>query len=81
MIRIRHVENKDVIAQELAQAYRFVEICDLDGNVGAVVFMDDKGTIKLIKPTDPDALRYSKMYGVKFSQLKVITPAQLTKTH
>ena len=72
MIRIRHTEGKDVISTELAKAYRFVEICDLDGNIGALVFMDDRGTVRLISPEDPDARRYEKMYGVKFSKLTTI---------
>lgn len=81
MIRIRHVENKDVVAKELANAYRFVEICDLDGNIGAVVFMDDKGTIRLLRPEDADAHRYAKMYNVKFSKLAVIKQEDLLKSH
>lgn len=81
MIRIRHRENKDVVTQELTQAYRFVEICDLDGNVGAVVFMDDKGTIRLIGPDDPDATRYAGLYGVKFSKLTTIPQETLLKQH
>ena len=81
MIRIRHSENKDVIAKELTQAYRFVEICDLDGNIGAVVFMDDKGTIRLLRPGEADAERYAKMFGVKFSKLVVIPQEKLTKPH
>lgn len=72
MIRIRHTENRDVLSTELAQAYRFVEICDLDGNIGALVFMDDRGTIRLVGPDDPEARRYEKMYGVKFSKLTTI---------
>jgi len=79
MLRIRHVENKDVVTRELSAAYRFVEICDLDGNIGAVVFMDDKGTIRLVKPEDPDARRYAKLYGVTFSTLHKI-PESLIAT-
>lgn len=66
------------MTHDLDKAYRFVEICDLDGNIGAVVFMDDKGTVRLVGPSDPEAARYAKIFGVKFSQLTVIPPDKLT---
>ncbi len=77
MIRIRHTENSDVVATELSKPYRFVEICDLDGNIGALVFMDDRGTVRLVGPEDPDARRYERMYGVKFSKLTTIPMEKL----
>lgn len=62
MIRVRTVEGK---AYKMSDTARFVEICDADGQVAAVVFRTDNGGVRVISTEDKEFYRYIKSYGLK----------------
>ena len=61
MIRIR-----DAAGRPLEGVFKFVEICDQDGNPALVFFQDDRGAIRQLEKGHPDADRYEKITGSKF---------------
>ena len=48
---------------------KFVEICDLHGNIAVAFNMDDNGNISSIVPGTKEAANYAALFGVKFSKL------------
>jgi hypothetical protein len=62
MIRIRNTAGE---LQELDESQRFVEICNVEGRVAAVVYADNIGVVKVVKASDHEFGRYKQMFGVK----------------
>lgn len=62
MIRVRTVEGK---AYKMAETARFVEICDDEGGVAAVVFQNDNGVVRVVSAEDKEFYRYLKSYKLK----------------
>lgn len=62
MIRIRTVDGK---AFKMSDAARFVEICDDNGGLAAVVFQNDNGAVRVVSVEDKEFYRYMKSYGLK----------------
>jgi hypothetical protein len=62
MIRVRTVDGK---AYKMSPTARFVEICDEEGKVAAVVFQNDNGAVRVISVEDKEFHRYAKSYGLK----------------
>lgn len=48
---------------------KFVEICDLQGNIAVAFNQDDNGNITAITPGTKEAANYAALFGVKFSKL------------
>jgi len=65
MINIRHTDGT---VTEVPTGH-FVEICDSDGGVARIFHEDQNGIIRVMSPKDPDAVRYAKLFGVKFTQV------------
>lgn len=53
----------------LGEKARFVEICDEDGKLAAVVFIRDNGILSLVCQGDKDFAKYCKTYGAKEARL------------
>lgn len=67
MLRIRTSTGQ---LQEIDQSYRFVEICDLDGKVAKVFYLDNMGTLHEIDGSSAEAARYSKVFkSVEFTKV------------
>lgn len=64
MIRVRATDGK---SYKLKDSARFVEICDEEGRVGAVVFRKDNGEVRVVSVEDKEFYRYIKSYGLKAS--------------
>ena len=62
MIRVRTVEGK---AYKMAETARFVEICDNEGGVAAIVFQNANGAVRVVSTEDKEFYRYVKSYGLK----------------
>ncbi len=63
MIRLRK-ENGETL--ELP-GFAFVEVCDTEGDVAQVSYMDDVGRTHVFKKGDPEQLEYSRLFpNVKF---------------
>lgn len=62
MIRVRTVEGK---AYKMAETARFVEICDDEGGVAAIVFQNDNGAVRVVSADDNEFYRYLKSYKLK----------------
>ena len=65
MIRLRETRGK---VAELQEAFKFVEVCDLDGNIAMLIYTDSNGAVQIIRATDTKkADQYCAMYpGAKF---------------
>jgi hypothetical protein len=63
MLRIRDTSGQTA---EIQEQFRFVEICDLRGDVAILLYRDDAGTIKMVRAGDPEAVRYAQMFGARF---------------
>ena len=59
MVRVRTTDGSLHVLGEKA---RFVEICDKQGGLAVVVFINDAGVIKILSPGDDEFLRYVKAY-------------------
>lgn len=66
MLRIRTIDGK---AYRLQDSARFVEICDNGGNVAAVVFLRDDGSITLCRVGDEEFESYIQAYKISKSKL------------
>jgi hypothetical protein len=73
MIRLR---DKDGKILDIYTTIGFVEICDTDGNVACAVYPDSEKLIHILTSTSKEALRYSKIFNVKFSPI-INTPQEL----
>lgn len=66
MLKLRNEKGKVL---ELSKNVKFVEICDLDGNLAAVVYMSSAGRVKIIQQDDEDFARYVTAYNPKLSSV------------
>lgn len=63
MIRIR---KQDGTTLDIPDGV-FVEVCDLEGKIAQVSYMDEDGGMHVIKQTDPEARDYSRLFqGIEF---------------
>lgn len=66
MIRLRTKTGKRL---KVAEDVPFIEICDMDGNLGAVVLQFNEGTeIKIVTPGDDSFDNYVKTFKSKVTQ-------------
>lgn len=66
MIRLRTKTNK---TYKIGSDVSFIEICDIDGGLGALIFIDDNtGAIQVTKPGDSIYENYLIKYGVTPSE-------------
>jgi hypothetical protein len=64
MVRVRYKDGKTSSPIHNAT---FVEIIDPDTNkIAVLVYRDAVGGVHVIEAGDPDAVRYSKLFGVEF---------------
>lgn len=61
MIRVRTTDGK---AYKMNPAARFVEICDEEGKIAAVVFQKDNGEVRVVSTEDKEFYRYVKSYAL-----------------
>lgn len=66
MIRLRDSVGRVI---PLPADCKFVEVCDLDGSVGQVIYPDARGFIRVVGPGDKECERYAKLFGIKWSRL------------
>lgn len=66
MLRIRTTEGK---AYRLHDNARFVEICDNNGNVAAVVFLRDDGSITICRVGEEEFENYISAFKIAKSKL------------
>lgn len=60
MIRLRDTRGKTAT---MLDSFRFVELCDLDGNIAALFYTDEAGTLKEVRATDVSGVaKYCSMY-------------------
>lgn len=60
MIRLRETRGKTA---ELQESFQFVEVCDLDGNIAMLIFMDSAGAAQVVRATDTKKVaNYCTMY-------------------
>lgn len=64
MIRLRTKTGKRL---KVSEDVPFIEICDEDGNLGAVVMQFPKGEIKVVTPGDDSFIRYVKTFKSKIT--------------
>jgi hypothetical protein len=63
MLRLRS-KTGEVI--ELGEDYQFIEITDMDGNVGMVLYQNNHGGVSQIMINTEDAEKYKKWFKVDF---------------
>lgn len=68
MIKLRTKDGKRL---KVSQDIPFIEICDLDGNLGAVVHVFDSGEIKIYTPGDDSFSRYVSIFKSKTTHYAV----------
>lgn len=73
MIRIRSIDGS---VRTLDQTQRFVEICDLDGKVARLLYVDDTGAIHLCDANDDVAKNYARIFQVKFCPIVPLKPRE-----
>jgi len=54
----------------LRDEFKFVELCDLDGNIGELLLDQDDGSIQRVSADSPEAKRYASLFGVDFCEMK-----------
>lgn len=59
MIRVRTTNGSLIVLNDKA---RFVEICDKNGKVAAVVFVNDYGVVRVLTPGDEEFAKYIRAY-------------------
>lgn len=59
MLRIRQSTGQT----QIIQGTNFVEICDEDGGIAAVVYKDAAGRIRILEPGEEQFSRYISMYA------------------
>ena len=62
MIRLR---KKDKSSIEIPQGV-FVEICDTDGKIGRLIYLDGAGRIQVVEAADAQAQAYATLMGAEF---------------
>jgi hypothetical protein len=68
MLRLRKTDGSTI---DLNEGFRFVEVCDKDGKVAHVVYMDNSQQIISFNNTDQiHRDRYEKLFGVQFCETK-----------
>ena len=63
MLRLRDTAGA---AHELPDSVRFVELCDMQGAVARVFYVDDLGVHRILEPGTVDAQRYAKLMKTNF---------------
>jgi len=63
MLRLRDTAGKSI---ELPDTIRFVELCDMQGSVARVFYIDDTGVHKVLDTGSKEAQRYAQLMNVKF---------------
>jgi hypothetical protein len=66
VIRLRTTKGAVVV---LPEDTRFVELCDMDGQVAQVFYRDAQGVFKVVGANSPEAERYARLMTVKFIPL------------
>lgn len=69
MIKLRNAEGKCFSVAKLDM--KFVEICDQEGNIAALVYMPDNTSVSLVQPGDIEFERYIRRY--KLTKTNVIS--------
>lgn len=62
MLKLRTKNNK---RYKVADDVVFIEICDGEGNLGAIIHVMDNGVINISLPGEPTFSNYVKLYGSK----------------
>lgn len=77
MIRVRTIQGK---ASEVKNG-AFVEVCDDEGTVAAIVYRNNKtGEVQIITPEDEtEATYYKKLFDVEFCDTLVEVPQTVTE--
>lgn len=76
-VRVRTVQNQ---VSEIKNG-AFVEVCDDDGKVAAIVYRNNKtGEVQIITPEDvTEATYYKKLFDVEFCDTVVDVPQTVTE--
>jgi hypothetical protein len=59
MLRIRDTSGA---TEEVREEFRFLEVCDFNGRIAALVYRDDAGTVKLVEAGTAEAERYKQLF-------------------
>lgn len=70
MIWLRNEDGKRFSTEKLGTKY--IEICDDEGNLAAVVFNSTPGVISIIQEGDVEFHKYVKHYKVKTAKLLTV---------
>lgn len=71
MVKLRTKEGDRFKVEENIS---FIEICDLEGNLGCLVHIQNPEDISVLFPGDSSFERYTKVYKSKRSQLLIQQP-------
>jgi hypothetical protein len=63
VIRLRSTAGK---VETLPDDTRFIELCDMDGQVARVFYRDGSGAYRVLEAGSPEAERYARMMRVHF---------------
>jgi hypothetical protein len=63
MLRLRDTSGA---VHELPDSVRFVELCDMQGAVARVFYIDDTGIHKVLDSSSKEAQRYAQLMRVNF---------------
>ena len=66
MIRLRDTDSKTSVVED---RFRFVEICDSNGKLGGLVFIDDANVVHVATSKDPELRKYAKMFSVPMAPI------------
>lgn len=65
MLKLRTKNNKRF---KVSEDITFIEICDVEGNLGALIHLPTPHEIIIAKPGDTTFERYVRVYGSKLSK-------------
>lgn len=68
MLRLRHPDGTTV--EIPGDPTTFVEICDTNGDIAKLIYIDDNNTINVVTCDDPEADQYARLYDVMFVPIK-----------
>ncbi len=63
MLRLRDINGN---GHQLPESVRFVELCDMQGAVARVFYVDDLGVHRILEPGTKEAQRYSQLMKIQF---------------
>lgn len=63
MIKLRNAEGKCFSVAKLDM--KFVEICDQDGDIAALVYMPDNTSVSVVQPGDVEFERYVRKFKLQ----------------